>query len=71
MEDIIHLGQQYNADRVWLSKIQDWNTFNNFEEQNIFNSTHPLHSDYQIKLASLKEYNKNLSDVLVEFPTLT
>jgi MoaA/NifB/PqqE/SkfB family radical SAM enzyme len=79
MEDIIHLGQQYNADRIWLTKIQDWNTFDNFEEHNIFNSAHPLHSDYEIKLASLKEYNKSLNEnlpygssaVLVEFPTLT
>ena len=60
---------------------QEYNikTFDNFEEHNIFNSAHPLHSDYEIKLASLKEYNKSLNEnlpygssgVLVEFPTLT
>ena len=79
MEDITLLGKKYNADQTCLSKIQDWNTFENFEEHNIFNSAHPLHSDYEIKLESLKEYNKSLNEnlpygssaVLVEFPTLT
>ena len=36
MQDIVTLGEQYHADRVWLSRIQDWNTWANFDEHNIF-----------------------------------
>jgi len=53
MEDIVSLGEKYNADRVWLSRIQDWNTWGNFSEHNIFDNVHPLHKNYTKSLNRL------------------
>ena len=53
MEDIVMLGEKYNADRVWFSRIQDWNTWTNFSEHNIFDVQHPQHSDYRTHLDKL------------------
>jgi wyosine [tRNA(Phe)-imidazoG37] synthetase (radical SAM superfamily) len=53
MEDIVSLGEKYNADRVWLSRIQDWNTWGNFSEHNIFDNDHPLHKNYTKSLNRL------------------
>ena len=53
MEDIVTLGEKHNADRVWFSRIQDWNTWNNFSEHNIFDVQHPQHSDYRKHLKKL------------------
>ena len=70
MEDIILLGKKYKADRVWLNKMEDWNVSPNFEEQNIFSSTHPLHSDYEQKLKQIKIYLGFEKNPIVEIPTL-
>jgi len=53
MEDIVMLGEKYNADRVWFSRIQDWNTWSNFSEHNIFDVKHPQHSDFRTHLEKL------------------
>ena len=71
MEDIIQLGKQYNADRVWLNKIEDWNTMTNFQDANIINPNHPLHKDYQVQLAQIKPYlGATEKNPIVEVPTL-
>ncbi len=70
MEEITLLGKQYNADRVWLSRIQDWNTFENFEEHNIFNTAHPLNPDYLKQLNKLEEFSKTSDGKLIEEATL-
>ena len=70
MEDITLLGKQYNADRVWLSRIQDWNTFENFEEHNIFNSSHPLNEEYLKQLNKLEKFSKTSNGKLLEEATL-
>ena len=70
MEDIIHLGKQYGADRVWLNKMEDWNVFDNFDQMNIFSPGHPLYNDYQDKLEHIKSYLGFGKDPLVEVPTL-
>ena len=36
MEAIIDLGEQYGADRVWLNKIEDWGTMDDFRSQDIW-----------------------------------
>jgi len=46
MEDIIQLGKDYGADRVWLNKIEDWQVMDNWGEQDIFNELHPLNRDF-------------------------
>jgi sulfatase maturation enzyme AslB (radical SAM superfamily) len=63
MEDIMLVGKQYNADRVFLSRIHDWNTLNNFSEHNIFDSTHPQYLAFREKLADLTN-NYGASDLV-------
>tara|TARA_Y100000592_G_C5478245_1_gene323692 strand:- start:4226 stop:4879 length:654 start_codon:yes stop_codon:yes gene_type:complete len=70
MEDIIMLGKKYNADRVWLNKMEDWNVFDNFKEMDIFNPEHPLHLDYKERLESIKPYIGFEKKPIVETPTL-
>ena len=60
MEDIVMLGEKYNADRVWFSRIQDWNTWGNFSEHNIFAVQHPQHSDYRTQLDKLVKLNSKI-----------
>jgi len=70
MEDIIHLGKKYNADRVWLNKMEDWNVFTNFSDMDIFNSKHPLHTDYRKQLRNVWPYLGMEKKPIVEVPTL-
>ena len=70
MEDIIQLGKKYNADRVWLNKMEDWNVFTNFSDVDIFNSKHPLHTDYRKQLRSIWPYLGEEKNPMVEVPTL-
>ena len=70
MEDIIHLGKRYGADRVWLNKMEDWNVFDNFDQMNIFSPEHPLHNDYQSRLEQVKSYLGFGKKPRVEVPTL-
>ena len=70
MEDIIQLGKKYNADRVWLNKMEDWNVFTNFSDMDIFNSKHPLHTDYRKQLRSIWPYLGEEKNPIVEVPTL-
>ena len=60
MEDIVMLGEKHNADRVWFSRIQDWNTWGNFSEHNIFDVQHPQHNDYRIQLDKLVKLNSKI-----------
>ena len=70
MEDIIQLGKDYGADRVWLNKMEDWNVFSNWDQMNIFNPEHPLHTDYKQKLDKVKTYLGDEKNPIVEIPTL-
>ena len=70
MEDIILLGKKYNADRVWLNKMEDWNVSANFEERDIFRSSHPLHGDYRQRLKQIETYLGFEKNPIVEIPTL-
>ena len=70
MEDIILLGRKYNADRVWLNKMEDWNVNPNFSDVDIFRSTHPLHEDYRNRLKQIEPYLGFEKNPIVEIPTL-
>ena len=66
MEDIIQLGKDYNADRVWLNKIEDWNVLSNFEEQkNLFTT-----KEYKNCIDKIKQIVLNQKTRFVECPTL-
>ena len=70
MEDIIMLGKKYNADRVWLNKVEDWNVSDRFADMDIFNTDHPLHTDYKDRLSKIKPYLGFEKKPIVEIPTL-
>ena len=65
MEDIIELGRQYGADRVWLNRITDWQTFTDFNWHDVVAPDHPEHGDFQDRFARIKT-----TDNFVEYATL-
>lgn len=68
MEKIVDLGEQYGADGVWLNKIEDWGTMNDFKEHNICNPAHNEHAQYQTLLENLKQRAEGSN--FIEAPTL-
>ena len=70
MEKIIDLGEQYGADRVWLNKIENWNTFEDWDEQNLFTPTHPDNIDYNLYLNQVIQRIWKRNDRFIECPTL-
>ena len=70
MEKIVDLGEKYNADHVWLNKLENWNTFNNFAEENVIDPTHKEHAHYQKMLGGLKQRAEELPKNFIEAPTL-
>ena len=66
METIIDLGEQYGADRVWLNKIEDWGTSDDFNAQDIWST-----SDYKEQLSKVisRIHNRN-NDRFIECPSL-
>ena len=68
MEKIVDLGEQYGADRVWLNKIEDWGTMDDFKEHNIFDPAHNQHTQYQTLLENLKQRAEGNN--FIEAPTL-
>jgi MoaA/NifB/PqqE/SkfB family radical SAM enzyme len=65
MEDIIDLGQRFGADHVWLNRIQDWGTMQDFDSQNIWDS-----NDYKQHLAKVVARIHSRDDRFIECPTL-
>ncbi len=65
MEKIIDLGEQFGVDRVWLNKIEDWGTMDDFRTQDIWNT-----EDYLDHLARVKERVRSRADRFIECPTL-
>jgi len=66
METIINLGEQYGADRVWLNKIEDWGTSDDFHTQNIWGTP-----DYKEQFSKVVQriHSRN-NDRFIECPTL-
>jgi len=65
MEDIINLGRQYGADRVWLNRITDWQTFTDFGSHDVVSPQHPEHNKFQQEFLKIKT-----ADDFVEYATL-
>jgi len=66
MEAIIDLGEQYGADRVWLNKIEDWGTSDDFDTQDIWGT-----ADYKAQFSKVVQriHSRN-NDRFIECPTL-
>ena len=65
MENIIDLAEQFGADRVWLNKIEDWGTMDDFGSQNIWQTP-----EYQEQLSNLISRIHKRNDRFIECPTL-
>jgi len=70
MPAIIELAKKYYADNVWLNKINNWNTHDNFENKNIMNPAHEEYKEYINVLTQVKEKIKKCSNRFIEIPTL-
>lgn len=74
MIKIIELAEKYDVDSVCLNKIEDWNTYKNFQEINITDENHPEHSKYLEEFEKVKNKRKELKNqnksMLIETPTL-
>lgn len=65
MEDIIDLGEKYGADRVWLNKIEDWGTTEDFGSQDIWRT-----KEYEHYLSKVIARIQSRDDRFIECPTL-
>ena len=65
MEDIIDLAEHYGADKVWLNKIQDWGTMDDFNNQDIWDT-----KEYKEQLSNLIARIQKRDDRFIECPTL-
>ena len=45
IEEIIELGLKYDVDKIYLNKITDWNTMENFREQAVWMKNHKEHKN--------------------------
>ena len=71
MCDIVELGKKYNVDQVFLNRIQNWNTFKNFDQKNIFDHKHPKHQEYQQQLKQLISFVDSCASNIVSPQTIS
>jgi len=69
MTDMVHMAEHFRADKVWLNKITDWNTMDNFPEHDVTNANNVSHLHYRSELMRVRGI-ANEVDVKVEMPTL-
>ena len=70
MPAIVELAEKYEADRIWLNKITNWNTFTEFKSKNVDDPSHPENKSYVDIARRLKERSKMYSTRFIEMPTL-
>ena len=70
MPTIVELAEKYRADRVWLNKITNWNTFADFKSKNVDDPAHPENKSYVNIARQLKERSKMYSGKFIQMPTL-
>jgi MoaA/NifB/PqqE/SkfB family radical SAM enzyme len=70
MPAIVALAEKYGADRIWLNKITNWNTFKDFESKNVADPTHPDYQSYVKIVQQLKDRSKTYNTRFIEMPTL-
>ena len=66
MEKIIDLGEKYGADRVWLNRIEDWGTNDDFHTQDIWQT--PGYLSHLNRIIARIQARGN--DRFIECPTL-
>ena len=65
MQEIIDLGEQFDADRVWLNRIEDWGTMDDFQSQDIWST-----KEYLDELDKVRHRRQQRGDRFIECPTL-
>jgi len=65
MEAMIDLAERFGADRVWLNKIEDWGTTDDFHTQDIWRSP-----EYLRRLDGVRQRIWRRGDRFIECPTL-
>jgi molybdenum cofactor biosynthesis enzyme MoaA len=65
MEAMIDLAERFEADRVWLNKIEDWGTTDDFHTQDIWRSP-----EYLRRLDGVRQRIWRRGDRFIECPTL-
>lgn len=71
MLDYIKFAQKYNADYIFFNRIVDWQTYDNFQAQDVANCKHPEHSKFLNCFNNVKQYiNDNHLKNVVTFFTL-
>ena len=69
MDAMIELSKRYAADNVWFNRITNWNTFLNFNEQDVCDKQHKEHELYLKILKNIKQ-SKEFKNNYIEIPTL-
>jgi len=65
IESFIDLGMRYNADKIFLNRITDWNTLSNFNTHAVADTTHPENKKLLEILNKIKD-----KESFVEFRSL-
>lgn len=71
MTEMAHMGIKYLADSVWLNRITNWNTFDNFEQMDVCDQSHSEHELFIQQLNKLKDMQKDYDKKFLQFPTLS
>jgi hypothetical protein len=66
---IIQLGLKYNVDKIYLNKITDWNTIENFKEQAVWMKSHKENKNLLDIIDKIKKI-KFKKDFFLEYSTL-
>ena len=69
IESLIELGIKYDADKIFLNKITDWNTMRNFKEQAVADKSHPENKEL-MKILDRVSKNKYAIKEFVGYRTL-
>ena len=69
IEEIIQLGLKYNVDKIYLNKITDWNTIEDFKEQAVWMKSHKENKNLLDIIDKIKKI-KFKKDFFLEYSTL-
>lgn len=66
---MIELSKKYLADNIWFNRITNWNTFKNFDEEDVCNNQHREYSFY-LKIVENIKQSIDFKKKYVEMATL-
>lgn len=70
MPNMIDLAEKVNADRLYLNRITNWNTYLDFRQEDICDPKHINHLDYRKTIQTVRELIKNKHAGFVHMATL-